>query len=767
MKSVNSEHSATQGSTNHVTPRIILQIPPAEGIVLVAIPLPRPFKDKLALFLESKWVSFTMTLVTVYALFAVDIRDLATHSQTDPIFFSFSSAAMFLFLIELLLSAFAKPDYLWSFYFWLDLVGTLSLLPDIGWIYGLMVGAGSSGSLNGLHSAGQASRAGTRSARIVRVIRLIRLIRIVKLYKGASAALNVNNYNSEETKVGKVLSDRIIKKVIILILTMLIVLPFLDTRFYTTDYHSWDYGVYELQLLLDLPGFSTVLNDFISYNLGSNRPLIYLEYTNVTGDYIWNSSQSYTDYRFYEIYLASSQNITAIFDITIDSRFDSGLSICNTVFICLILTIAALTFYSDADTLIIRPIEKLLSNIKQLTRDPLGLNRGEESISVPTHAKKSNCCKSQVVEAEFETAMIRNNVEKISVLLAIVFGEAGGEIIANNLGDSGKIDSLNKGKKIVGIFGFCDIRNFTDATEELQEGIMVFVNEIARVVHSITDRYFGAANKNIGDAFLIVWKFDKDDFEILEDNTISRNNRSAKASMYPDISLLSIVKVLIKINRDSNILGYRENAKLLKRMPNYSVKMGFGMHIGWAIEGALGSEYKIDVSYLSHHVNMASKLEASTKIYGIPLLISGDLHKHFSTKVKSYCRQIDRISHLDLYTFDGQYHDLTPTFKKLPMKLENRVKKNRLNSEAFHNYKQVSELFENSHSITQSRVAFTPDFFREYNVGFELFLKNRWVDAKAYFEAALDLVPNDGPLIYLLRIMRESNFCSSNRSVYL
>lgn len=30
---------------------------------------------------------------------------------------------------------------------------------------------------------------------------------------------------------------------------------------------------------------------------------------------------------------------------------------------------------------------------------------------------------------------------------------------------------------------------------------------------------------------------------------------------------------------------------------------------GWAIEGAIGSEYKIDASYLSPHVNMASRLE--------------------------------------------------------------------------------------------------------------------------------------------------------------
>lgn len=31
----------------------------------------------------------------------------------------------------------------------------------------------------------------------------------------------------------------------------------------------------------------------------------------------------------------------------------------------------------------------------------------------------------------------------------------------------------------MGIYGFCDIRNFTDATEILEADVMVFVNEIA------------------------------------------------------------------------------------------------------------------------------------------------------------------------------------------------------------------------------------------------------------------------------------------------
>lgn len=93
---------------------------------------------------------------------------------------------------------------------------------------------------------------------------------------------------------------------------------------------------------------------------------------------------------------------------------------------------------------------------------------------------------------------------KIGTLLAIGYGEAGACIIANNMVDNA-FTQFGKGEKKIGIFGFCDIRNFTDATEVisiffknylkikvsyylfkfnviikvLQEDVMLFVNTIA------------------------------------------------------------------------------------------------------------------------------------------------------------------------------------------------------------------------------------------------------------------------------------------------
>ena len=110
-----------------------------------------------------------------------------------------------------------------------------------------------------------------------------------------------------------------------------------------------------------------------------------------------------------------------------------------------------------------------------------------------------------------ETQVLEETLNKLGALMALGYGEAGSTVIISNLAKGGSINPMVPGDKIISIFGFCDVRKFTNATEILKEGIMLFVNEIGEICHGIVDRYSGAANKNIGDAFLFVWKFEKED----------------------------------------------------------------------------------------------------------------------------------------------------------------------------------------------------------------------------------------------------------------
>jgi hypothetical protein len=125
-----------------------------------------------------------MSLVTTYTLFFDDIRSAAFNSkQTDQAFWGVTMGCFILFIAEIVLSSISKRDYFLTFFFWLDVVSTISMVPDIGFIWNPMIGEGNSGATaKSATSIAKTSRAG-RITRVIRVIRLIRLIRIVKLYK--------------------------------------------------------------------------------------------------------------------------------------------------------------------------------------------------------------------------------------------------------------------------------------------------------------------------------------------------------------------------------------------------------------------------------------------------------------------------------------------------------------------------------------------------------------------------------------------------------
>ena len=147
----------------------------------------------------------------------------------------------------------------------------------------------------------------------------------------------------------------------------------------------------------------------------------------------------------------------------------------------------------------------------------------------------------------------------------------------------------------------------------------------------------GNPNKNIGDAFLLVWKFNEEDSITVQNRheAVLELRSSLRVRQMADLAVYSFVKMVAEISRAPSLQKYRNNPGLKERIKNYQgVKMGFGLHVGWAIEGPIGSEFKIDASYLGSHVNMASRLEGATKAYGIPILISGDLYDLMTLKNK-------------------------------------------------------------------------------------------------------------------------------------
>jgi class 3 adenylate cyclase len=933
--------------------------------------------------LESGVFIISMSIVTVYALFADDIRQLITDFRVDDGFYIMTSVCLGLFSLEIILSSFAKPKYFLRFFFWLDLLSTLSLLLDIGWVSNAIfdTGTGSSGTTATaaqLARAGRASRVGARAARIVKIVRLIRLVRIVKLYKAAQATLALENphqvmmtsnfpteqdesiaahnppssavlqskvtlsreilsqmeqtdgafgttspplnalspereslnrkssqfviseegnqrrmsylngvtltngvrrpsrfaeegplmirrlsiaaplennpqdsspkrsgsptnkphpvaipettprnaqslirktmnkqkrrgskyrasieasshSNNEErkkkheeipreTNVGKKLSNLTTKRVITVVMSVLITIPLFSTDTYLQDYSNGESGLRSIWLLNSTDkarAFDLCVRQYIGDNTRIRSPLFVLD---ILGDkYFENGNENNyrdTEKQYYYIQGDNSTDVKgyACFDIRPDNQLGAILSISRTIFVTIVLALAAMSFSKDTNELVLFPIENMLIKVKRIAANPLAAAQIEEEDALMfdelEKQGKYKALLKKKKETNYETNILEKTILKLGALLALGFGEAGSNIIAQNMSKGGEVDPMIPGKKVMAIFGFCDIRNFTDATEVLQEGVMVFVNEIAEIVHGTINEFSGAANKNIGDAFLLVWKIPDEEVEEDSDTSdLKLKTGSIKVSQLADMSVVSFLKVFSGIHRSKKLEKYRHNEGLNERLPNYSVKMGFGLHIGWAIEGSIGSEYKIDASYLSPNVNMAARLEAATKQFGVPLLISGSLYDVCTSETKKMLRRIDRVTvkgsnqPIDLYTCDLDHSRLTidrnevdfstlTAVEKKKQRVQSRTRRDDLREKAFTEQTRVSKFFVSDKDIILMRSPFTREFYVTFKEGMNAYTYGDWEKARHLFETTQTMLPDlrDGPSSTILNVMKENDY---------
>eukprot|EP00520_Triparma_pacifica_P000618 CAMPEP_0118655946 /NCGR_PEP_ID=MMETSP0785-20121206/13221_1 /TAXON_ID=91992 /ORGANISM="Bolidomonas pacifica, Strain CCMP 1866" /LENGTH=930 /DNA_ID=CAMNT_0006548761 /DNA_START=290 /DNA_END=3079 /DNA_ORIENTATION=- len=706
-------------------------------------------KNTLATFVNSLPVTIIMTVFTIYCLYSEDLKVITTSPScksltackdtfggSDPAFAVISLISFVLFFTEMCTLCWCQEGYwMWpdikkfkydpeepnrtymsrlmylmpgSFYFWLDLLATFSLIFEIPIFLNALLASDntetfdisyqdssradssntdSAASAAADAKASKASRAGARAGRVVKIIRMIRLIRLVKLFKYAEQTKHREDGKEHqvvpeeeeeeesdmpESHVGNEMTERTTKKVIVGILIMLIMIPNLqDVPVNHTPEHM-------VRLL------SAQRVDAMQYYLKNGNDTNYTLYKEMwqeTELYMINTMTQDTHESdcfsiTYEGFLDDVGNdgsTTKAADSKDPSEVDGGLRedefevkvITNNVTkiiaefnrvefkkrsakyaawltTCVILLLAVITmlFTADVNNLVLRPIETMISLVREISDNPLA--KEFKSVS------KSDMNKNDGME----TTLILQTIHKIAGLMRVGFGEAGAEIIATNLSksDSHNMSLLGDGVKIKSIFGFCDIRNFTDTTECLQEEVMLFVNRIAHILHGIVVQCKGAANKNIGDAFLLTWKLNETEM-----------GKGGNQEYVGDQALLSLLKTTAEMARHEDfICNFSSTALsiLYERMLGYKCKMGCGLHMGWAVEGAIGSDKKIDASYISPHVNWAEFLESSTKEYGVPVLMSEPFYKLLSDDVKKFCRQVDHIKKsasdevTGLYTYD-------------------------------------------------------------------------------------------------------------------
>jgi class 3 adenylate cyclase len=579
-----------------------------------------------------------------------------------------------------------------------------------------------------------------------------------------------SNSMPRQTVVGKVIIEKNTKILILLVLIMMIAMIFFNSKVYTQDPDVCvdDIEIFKYLLEADDPDtidsnidslINKVLNEkyeshdiqLVEYNL--------LEYGKKfrTENY-WSTmtvnctQQVIRSEKSYDIFIAFITRKMTV--------YESMLNILKMICLIGVLFLGSYLFTKDANRMILAPIENIMCLVNLIAKNP---DISYELMEMDQEAKRAKYDEMKLIERA---------ILKLGALLMFVFGRAGNNVIYSNISNirSENIDVETVGTSSFAIFGFCDIRNFTDMTEILEEGIMPFVNTVAKVVHSSVIKFMGSANKNIGDAFLLVWNLPEECFNaVQEDPQAEAQSSNIFLERYAESAIASFVEIIINLAGSTEVQNFAKLPKVQSKLPNFKVKMGFGMHMGWAIEGAIGSEWKIDASYLSPNVNISSRLEAATKHYGVPLLISHPVYNCLSNRTKAYCRQIDRVTlkgseePIGLYTIDIDAENVVrrPSLGSAPAltlgsKLGVKDMENLSPHELKNLYLQEDFYFNIETLVPKVKQHSLRDdnFDGAFRKAIKSYLDGKWNQAYEQLQNCLLLRPNDGPTQNILEYIK-------------
>jgi len=377
----------------------------------------------------------------------------------------------------------------------------------------------------------------------------------------------------------------------------------------------------------------------------------------------------------------------------------AGFSVILIMSIAILLVVMGFLLSRDIDALVVRPIETMVDSVTKLAANPA---YQLEKIEV----------------VRYETDALKLSLSKIATMLQVGFGEAGNDLVAENLKRGDTVDPMVPGRKLLGAYGFCIIDEYEEVLECLGEEILPFTNTAADIVHAAVTENGGQPNRNLGEAFLCVWKPQYPAGKVHQLGETGDPEVKAAETKMCDGALTAFRRCVRGIAQSYKLQAYNKHEEIMKFFDgHYSTRIGYGLHYGWAIEGAVGTNIKIDCSYLSPNVNLAARLESATKMYGVNILMSESFFSKLSPAMQKGLRRVDVVC------LKGS---------SIPMAIYTCDRSNGLYvaPEAIKRHGEENVIGE---------------FQRVFEEGMDAFVAGDWTTSKGHFESALAICPRDKP----------------------
>ena len=206
-------------------------------------------------------------------------------------------------------------------------------------------------------------------------------------------------------------------------------------------------------------------------------------------------------------------------------------------------------------------------------------------------------------------------------------------------------------------------------------------------------------------------------------------------AVFTDRAVIGMLKSFACMYRDKDIRKWNKDFRLGAGVGAFTVSVFYGMDAGWAVEGAVGSQYKIDATYLSPHVNMASRMMSACKQYGVSILLSQAVQELMSDTGRSKLRHLDTITvkgssvKQKIYTYDARN-------KGVDFFLFGRSDEQAdMDAERF-----SPNIWNTDQDLKAMRQHITEDFLQEFSQGHKAYISGDWPLAIKRLERANEIM---------------------------